>query len=44
MHRTGSAHLRVFDDMLLTIDSGFDVRLVLLDLSADVYASVDHEI
>uniref|UniRef100_A0A8C6LWY4 Reverse transcriptase domain-containing protein n=1 Tax=Nothobranchius furzeri TaxID=105023 RepID=A0A8C6LWY4_NOTFU len=43
LHSTESAHLRVFNDILLTLDSGSNVLLVLLDLSA-AFDTVDHAI
>lgn len=43
MHSTESALLRVFNDILLTCDSGDCVALVLLDLTA-AFDTVDHDI
>uniref|UniRef100_A0A8P4K1H9 Reverse transcriptase domain-containing protein n=1 Tax=Dicentrarchus labrax TaxID=13489 RepID=A0A8P4K1H9_DICLA len=43
VHSTGSALLRVFNDIFLATDSGDCVILVLLDLTA-AFDTVDHEI
>uniref|UniRef100_A0A8C6PJA8 Reverse transcriptase domain-containing protein n=1 Tax=Nothobranchius furzeri TaxID=105023 RepID=A0A8C6PJA8_NOTFU len=42
-HSTESAHIRVFNDIMLSTDSGSHVALVMLDLSA-AFDTVDHDI
>lgn len=42
-HSTEVALLRVFNDLVLTVDSGSPVILVLLDLST-AFDTVDHEV
>lgn len=42
-HSTETALLRVFNDLLLTVDSGSSAILVLLDLTA-AFDTVDHKI
>ena len=42
-HSTETALLRVFNDLMVTIDSGNPAMLVLLDLTA-AFATVDHGI
>uniref|UniRef100_A0A8C6Q3C2 Reverse transcriptase domain-containing protein n=1 Tax=Nothobranchius furzeri TaxID=105023 RepID=A0A8C6Q3C2_NOTFU len=42
-HSTESAHIRVFNDIILATDSGSHVALVMLDLSA-AFDTVDHDI
>lgn len=42
-HRTETALLRVFNDLLVTVDAGCPVVLVLLDLSS-AFDMVDHDI
>uniref|UniRef100_A0A8C6Q3D2 Reverse transcriptase domain-containing protein n=1 Tax=Nothobranchius furzeri TaxID=105023 RepID=A0A8C6Q3D2_NOTFU len=42
-HSTETAHVRVFNDIFLALDSSFHVVLVLLDLSA-AFDTIDHDI
>ncbi|XP_070410856.1 RNA-directed DNA polymerase from mobile element jockey isoform X1 [Nothobranchius furzeri] len=42
-HSTETAHVRVFNDIFLALDSGFHVVLLLLDLSA-AFDTIDHNI
>uniref|UniRef100_A0A8C6LXF7 Reverse transcriptase domain-containing protein n=1 Tax=Nothobranchius furzeri TaxID=105023 RepID=A0A8C6LXF7_NOTFU len=42
-HSTENAHVRVFNDIFLALDSGFHVVLVLLDLST-AFDTIDHDI
>ncbi len=42
-HSTESALLKVFNDMLLSVDAGDSIILVLLDLTA-AFDTVDHQI
>ena len=42
-HSTENALLKIFNDLLLTVDSGSSAALLLLDLTA-AFDTVDHQI